>query len=116
MQNCLYCLVPYSFFIFNFLKILKKNGFIQGFTFFIKSVNHVQKKRIFIVYLKNKSSLLNFNFNLVSSPSKKVYISLNNILKKNKKMNSEYFLISSNKGLFFSSNSKAGGEVLCNFI
>lgn len=116
-QNCLYCLIPYSFFIFNFLKLLKKKGFIYGFSFFIKTTQTLQKKRVFIVYLKSNQNILNFDFKLASTPSRKLYISSSKLLDENKKNLSNNFIISTNnKGLILAVNQKIGGKVLCKII
>ena len=112
-QKSLYCIVPYSFFIFNFLKILKKYGFIFGFNLLIKPISKFKNSRTFIIYLKHNLSFSNYNLTLFSKPGKKIYFSykkLENLVTKN---NSQFFIVSSKNGLFFSNTKKLGGEIIC---
>lgn len=112
-QKNIYCIVPYSFFIFNFLKILKKYGFIFGFNLLIKPISKFKNSRTFIVYLKNNLSFSNYNLTLVSKPGKKIYFSYKHLGKLVMKKSYQFFIISSKNGLFFSNTKKLGGEVIC---
>jgi asparagine synthetase B (glutamine-hydrolysing) len=83
----------------------------------IKTTETLQKKRVFIVYLKSNQNILNFDFKLVSTPSRKLYISSSKLLHENKKNLSNNFIISTNnKGLILAVNQKIGGKVLCKII
>ena len=118
-QKLSFCFVPYSIFIFKFLKVLKKNGFINGFNLNLKFFGKKCFFKAFIVYLKKTANLINFNYSLISTRGKKVYLS-SFFLQKLIKQNPTYsFFISSTKGVLSSADLlkvKIGGELLFKIV
>jgi ribosomal protein S8 len=114
-QKLSFCFVPYSLFIFKFLKILKKNGFINGFNLNLKLFNKSCFFKTFIIYFKKTANLINFNYSLISTRGKKVYLSSFFLQKLIKQNPSSSFFISSSKGFLNPINLskvKIGGELL----
>lgn len=95
--------------IINILKLLYENGVIRGYVIFNESI---------IVYLKyyhNKSVFTSLQ--IVSSPSKRVYWSLNKLhLRYNNNNFSGFYIISTDKGLMTSTEalliSNVSGEII----
>jgi ribosomal protein S8 len=118
-QKLSFCFVPYSILIFKFLKILKKNGFINGFNLNLKFFNKNCFFKTFIVYFKKTVNLINFNYSLISTRGKKIYLPFLFLQKLIKQNPSSTFFISSTKGLLDSTKvlkNKVGGELLFKII
>jgi small subunit ribosomal protein S8 len=87
------------------LKILREEGFIRGFSLKPTYI------RVFLKYM-NKYMALN-NIFLVSKPSRRVYFSFDDLIKKNAKKG--FFILSTSQGLLPSNlalDQGLGGEVL----
>lgn len=90
------------------LECLYRNGYISNFS--------VSDGRDFYkVYLKSGYSLLKFNnLRILSSPSRKVFLSFDSLSKKYKPY--DFFIISTSRGLLLGQEAflfKIGGELLC---
>lgn len=97
--------LTYSNLMLDIMKVLRSEGFIRGFSLKPKGIN------VFLKYL-NKNATLN-NIFLVSKPSRRVYFSKGDVLKKSP--NKGTFILSTSKGILSSSaavEKNLGGEVL----
>ena len=98
--------VLYSKFMLEVLVILRNEGYIRGFSLDSGEI------KIFLKYLNKKPMFRNIN--LISKPSRRVYYSISNLLKKNTQTGT--FVISTSQGLFSSRDAikkNLGGEVVC---
>ena len=90
------------------LEALQRKGYISFF-YVIDDRNH------FKVFLKAKyvDSIFN-SLNIISSPSRKIFLSYEDLVKKYKPY--DFFIVSSSKGVFLGDEiflNKVGGELLC---
>lgn len=98
--------ILYSKFMLDIIVVLRNEGYIRGFTL------DAGKIKIFLKYLNRKPTFRNIN--IISKPSRRVYYSMANLLKKTTQTGT--FLVSTPQGLFSSRDAikrNLGGEVVC---
>jgi|TARA_B110000971_G_C19972382_1_gene483259 small subunit ribosomal protein S8 len=104
--NNLETTVLYSKFMLEILTVLRNEGYIRGFSL------NTGKIKVYLKYF-NKNPTFN-NISLISKPSRKIFYSVSNLLKKNTQTGT--FIISTSQGLFSSRDAvkkNLGGEVVC---
>ena len=97
--------LDYSTNLLKIIKILRSEGYIRGFS--LKSSGIV----VFLKYFNNRSTFKNLY--LVSKPSRRVFYSHIDLLKKNKK--NGLFILNTSQGILSSKsamNQNVGGEVI----
>lgn len=104
--NNLETTVLHSKFMLEILTVLRNEGYIRGFSL------NTGKIKVYLKYF-NKNPTFN-NISLISKPSRKIFYSVSNLLKKNTQTGT--FIISTSQGLFSSRDAvkkNLGGEVVC---
>jgi len=97
--------LKHSKLMLDIIKVLRTEGFIRGFSLGPLGIN------VFLKYI-NKNTTLN-NLFLVSKPSRRVYYSCNDLIKKTP--NKGIFILSTSKGILSGDRAiekNIGGEVL----
>lgn len=92
----------------NVLLLLYKLGYIKGYT-----IKNKKKIIVFLKYLNNKPCIRNIY--RISTPGRRVYLTLNKLKKNLRRKNNGFYIFSTNKGLLTDEevlSFNLGGEVL----
>lgn len=104
--------------ILNILKILYKKGFIRGFKVYYKGQNNNKKVfvKVFLKYEITGQPVIK-NVNIISKPSKRVYVSIKNLWKHGNGFT--IFVLSTPYGIITDQEARiynCGGELLFSII
>lgn len=102
----------YSTLVFKILNILESKGFIKGFKIIDNSLKEEKQIIVFLKYLNTNVSAIN-SLKCVSTTKQKVFLKKQFLVFSN--LNSEVFILSTNRGILTSSDAvknNIGGEVL----
>ena len=101
-------IIPRSFLNKKILEALCRKGYISFFLI-------TEDRNSFKIFLKAKYSNLVFNnLRMISTPSRRIFLSYENLVQKYKPY--DFFIVSSSKGVFVGDEvflHKIGGELLC---
>jgi small subunit ribosomal protein S8 len=102
----------YSIILYEILNVLETSGFIKGFKIIENSFNKEKQIIVFLKYANTNNSVIN-SIQQVSTTKQKVFLKKQFLVFSN--LNSEIFIVSTNKGILTSVDAiknNVGGEVI----
>lgn len=102
----------YSIILYEILNVLETSGFIKGFKIIENSFNKEKQIIVFLKYASTNNSVIN-SIQQVSTTKQKVFLKKQFLVFSN--LNSEIFIVSTNKGILTSVDAiknNVGGEVI----
>lgn len=114
VDNGAFVTIPHSKYVLSIVNILLENKIIESAE--VININDVKKSiRIGIRFNENKKNVIS-GFKIISKPSKKVYLGVDELVLLSRKYRASLFIVSTSRGVMTIDDAienKHGGELIC---